>query len=170
MKSVILSSGLIIVLCSSIVGLSLYYTVTNSNNASQDTIDIDSVNVYNPDYRCFTVPCYFRVIKLNFTVHNSFDIKINSNNTKYYSLNIVSNSKEYQDLFRINDYANQKITTSENTIIPAGSWNDNYSAILSLTRMPLANEHFPTSISVQLSFANEILTSSSFSIDLQQIP
>lgn len=168
MKSLLLTSGLIVLIFSSFLGLALYNDANNNNNFElPDKIEINSVNISDPGIVCFTIPCSFSLIELNFTVTNTFTRTLNLSNSDYYSLNIIPNSS-YSDLhFGISEYHSKNRTANEIVTIPSGTWNDSYLALLSLGRMPSPDTSLPTSLQVQLTIGDGLIKSSIFSIDLK---
>ena len=167
LKSLLLTSSLLVIVFSSILGLSFYYFDNNIDSSSEDHISINSVKISDPCIRCFTTPCFFRVIELNFSVTNSFERTLNLNSHPLYSLHIIPDANHSEILFSIHDYHSQNSTMSGLDTLPIGTWNNSYSAMLSLSRMLTADEVFPSIIKLQLSLGNEIITSSVFSINLK---
>ena len=167
MKTMLLTSGLVIILFSSFLGMTLYNEANTNGINKADNIKIDTVSVSDPGYRCFTTPCFFRLIKLNFTVTNSQNRTLNTSSSTFYSLKIISDSNQSEKYFGISDYQSENINVGKLEAIPAGIWNDSYSALLTLGRMPASNEQLPTRLQVQLTIGNGLINSSIFSIDIK---
>ena len=167
MKTILLTSGLVFILVSSLLGMTLYNDYKTNEIIKPDYIKIDSIDVSDPGYRCFTSPCFFRLIEINFTVVNSINRTLNTTSSTFYSLKIIPDSSHLDQLFGISDYKSENINVGQLVTIPSGVWSDNYSALLTLGRMPSVDEQFPTSIRVQLTIGNGLINSTIFSLDLK---
>lgn len=167
MKSILLTSSLIVIVFSSFLGFSLYYLNNNTNTSTEDSISISSVKISDPGIRCFTTPCFFRVIELNFSITNSYERTINLSSNSLYSLHIIPDANHSELLFNIHDYLSLNSSKTDLVTLPVGTWNDSYTALLSLGRMPTWDEVFPTTINLQLFLGNDIIASSVFSINLK---
>ena len=166
MKTLLLSSSLLVLVISSVIGLSFYYFSDTSNSISDSSITITSTKVSDPGIRCFTTPCFFRIIELNFTVTNSVERTFNLSSDSLYSLHVVPDSYHSEILFNIFNYETHNTSLAELSTLPVGKWNDNYTGMLSLSRMPTSDEILPTTIKVQLTLGNDAITISVFALNL----
>lgn len=159
--SAIISIGVITIAAFSFSNLNLFQNL--NSNAGSDGIYIDSVSVTDAGYRCFTTPCTFLNVSFNLTFKNSVEKDLGSFCSNDISLNLLNGTEWFNN---IGDSTNNTCSSTNNTL-PKGTWQESYSTIISLSKMPSSNESVPTVIDVQLVLANDVLTSPVYHLNLK---
>ena len=132
----------------------------------KDKIKIDSISITDSGVECFSSPCFFRDVKFNLTIINTYEKLLDSACLDRFSLKILPGSVNADEWFISSDSMITISCIKVTKTIPIGVWSDNFSTTIILNKNPVQNEQFPTIIDIQLTLANGIIVSPVYQLNL----
>ena len=158
--------GIVIISMIGITGFAFTNLNLQLNLLTNDQIKIDSVSVSDLGNECFSAPCFFRDVIFNLTIINTYEKNLDSICLDRILLKVLPGSNNANEWFVSSDSMMTISCIKASKTIPIGVWSENFSTTIILNKIPTPNENFPTIIDIQLSYANNLIKSPIYQLNL----